>query len=191
MISEDSRFDFLKFRSVIFRKSKPETRHSIVLKGPIASSRCPQHVRPTTTNRRVVLTRVRVRSTRKRVLLMYRSVERRTPRVIGSSDPQQCCRPFLRVSAGRRQPVAARVVHAPATGFLLSEPAAFLHLLLAFLRLFHCYCCCLKFFVASLLLFLVIFCFLCFCFLASFLNYPLFCFLTEFFLYLPTTDGWF
>jgi hypothetical protein len=123
--------------------------------------------------------------------LTYRSVELRTQCVIGSSDPQQCIRPFLRVSAGRRQPMAARVVHVPVTGFLPSGPAAFLRLFQAFFRLVHHCCCCLKFFVAYLLFFLVIFCSLCFSFLASSLNYPLFCFLTEFLFYLPTTDGWF
>jgi hypothetical protein len=190
-ISENFRFVFFKFRSIIFRKSKPETRPFTVLKGPIASSRCPHSVRLATTRRRVSLTRARVRSTCRRVILMYRSVERRTQRVIGSSDPLQCRRPFLRVSAGCRQPVTACVVHASVTGSFPSGPVAFLHLFQAFLRLLHRCCCCLKFLVAYLLSFLVIFCSLCLSFLASSLNYPFFCFLTEFFFYLPTTDGWF
>jgi hypothetical protein len=143
-ISEDCRFDFFKLRSIFFRKSKPETSPSTVFKGPSASRRRPQHVHPATTSRRVALTHERVRSTRKRVILMCQSMDRFMQRVIGSYDSQQCCRPFLRVSAGRRQPMATRVVHAPATGFLLSGFAAFL-------RLLHCCCCCFKFFVAYLL----------------------------------------
>jgi hypothetical protein len=115
-ISEDFRFDFFKFRSIFFRKSKPETSPSTVFKGPSASRRSSQHVHPATTSRRMALTRARVRSTRRRVILMCRSVDRFLPRVTGSSDPLHCRRPFLRVGAGYRHPVTARVVHAPVTG---------------------------------------------------------------------------
>jgi hypothetical protein len=112
-------------------------------------------------------------------------------RVMGSSDPLQCRRPFLRVGAGYRHTVTARVVHAPVTSSFPSGLVAFLRLFQAILRLLHRCCCCLKFLVAYLLSFLVIFCSLCLSFRASSLNYPFFCFLTEFFFYLPTTDGWF
>jgi hypothetical protein len=87
--------------------------------------------------------------------------------------------------------VTACVVHAPVTGSFPSGPVAFLRLFQAILRLLHRCDCCLKFLVAYLLSFLVIFCSLYLYFLVSSLNYPFFCFLTEFFFYLPTTYGWF
>lgn len=74
--------------------------------------------------------------------------------------------------------------NAPINGF---HPAGSI----AFLRLFHHWCCCSEFLVAFLLFFLVFLCSLCFSFLASSLNCHLFCFLTEFFFYLPNIDGWF
>jgi hypothetical protein len=188
-ISEDFWFDFFKIRSIFFRKSKPETSPSTVFRDPSASRRSSQLVHPATTSRRVALTRARVRSTRRRVSLMCRSVDRFLPRVTGSSNPLQCRRPFLRVGAGFRHPVTARVVHAPVTGSFPSGPVAFLRLFQAILRLLHRCCCCLPFLVAYLLSFLVLFCSLCLYFLVSSLNYPFFC--TEFFFYLPTSDGWF
>jgi hypothetical protein len=78
------------------------------------------------------------------------------------------------------------VVHALVKGFHAPRPATFL-------RLVHRQCCCFEILFVFLLFFLVIFCSLCFYFLTSSLNCLLFCFFffTKFFLYLPTTNGWF
>jgi hypothetical protein len=59
-ISADFRFNFLKIRSIIFRKPKPETPFSTVLLGRSASCRLHQHARLPTTRRRVAFTRSRV-----------------------------------------------------------------------------------------------------------------------------------
>jgi hypothetical protein len=65
------------------------------------------------------------------------------------------------------------VVHALVKGFHAPRPATFLHLA-------HRQCCCFEILFVFLLFFLVIFCSLCFYFLASSLNYPLFCFCFSF-----------
>ena len=70
IIFEDFRFDFLKIRSVIFRKTKRETLHFTMLMGPSASSRRQLHFHPATTSRRVASTRSCVDLTRGRVILV-------------------------------------------------------------------------------------------------------------------------
>jgi hypothetical protein len=150
MISEDFRFGFLKIRSLIFGKPKPETCHSTVLLGRSASFRLHQLVRPIITGRCVTFTRSRVDLTRGGVTHTRRRVERVLQRVMHPSDPQQCRRQFLRVSVVLRQPSPARVFHAPVFGF---RPPAFLRLFTVFLRLLHRWCCCLTFSVAFICFF--------------------------------------
>jgi hypothetical protein len=158
LIPEDFRFDFFLFRSIIFRKPKPETHDSTVLMGCSASRRLHQYVRLTTTRRRVAFTCSRVDLTCGCVTHTRRRVDWFLQRVLYSSDPQQCRRSFLRVSVVVRCPSPARVIHAPVIGFWA---APFLRLLQVSLRLLHCCCCCLKILMAYLLYLLVLFCSLC------------------------------
>jgi hypothetical protein len=148
MISEDFGFDFFKIRSIIFRKPKPETHHSTVIMGCSAFSRLHQHVRLTTTRRRVAFTRSQVDLTCGCVTHTRRSVDRFLRRVLYSSTPQQCRRSFLRVSDVVWHPSSARVIHTPVIGF---RSAPFFCLLQVFLRLFHRCCCCLTILMAYLL----------------------------------------
>jgi hypothetical protein len=148
-ISADFRFNFLKIRSIIFRKPKPETPLSTVLLGRSASCRLHQHARLPTTRRRVAFTRSRVDLTCGCVAHTRRRLDRYLRRVLYSSDPQQCRRSFLRVGDVVRRPSPARVVHAPVVGFR-SAP---------FLRLFYRCCCCLLFLLAYLFSLLCLCCF--------------------------------
>jgi hypothetical protein len=150
MISEDFWFGFLKIGSLIFGKPKPETCHSTVLLGRSTSFRLHQLVRPTTTGRCVIFTRLRVDLTRGCVTRTCRRVERVLWRVLHPSDPPQCCRQFLRVSVVLRHPSPERVFHAPVFGF---RPPSFLRLFTVFLSPLHCWCCCLTFFVAFICFF--------------------------------------
>jgi hypothetical protein len=159
-ISEDFRFEFLKFRSLIFGKPKPETCHSTVLLGRSTSLRRHQLVHPTTTGRCVIFTRSRVDLTRGCVSHTCWCVERVLWRVLHPSDPPQCRRQFLRVSVVLRQPSPARVFHAPPVfGF---RPPTFLRLFTVFLRPPLSWFCCLMFSVAFT-------CCCCFLFLMAYL----------------------
>jgi hypothetical protein len=150
LISEDFWFGFLKLRSLIFGKPKPETCQSTVLLGRSATFRLHQLVRPIITGRCVPFTRSRVDLTRGGVTHTRRRVVRVPQRVQHPSDPHQCRRQFLRVSVVLRQPSPARVFHAPVFGF---RPPAFLRLFTVFLRFLHCWCCCLTFSVAFIYFF--------------------------------------
>jgi hypothetical protein len=150
LISEDFWFGFLKLRSLIFGKPKPETCQSTVLLGRSATFRLHQLVRPIITGRCVTFTRSRVDLTRGGVTHTRRRVVRVPQRVQHPSDPHQCRRQFLRVSVVLRQPSPARVFHAPVFGF---RPPAFLRLFTVFLRFLHCWCCCLTFSVAFIYFF--------------------------------------
>ena len=87
-VSEDFGFDFLKIRSVIFRKLKPQIRPSTVISSPSAANRHKLCHHPTITRRRVAHTRPRVDLTLWRVAHTYR-------RILRSSATPLCFRSFL------------------------------------------------------------------------------------------------
>jgi hypothetical protein len=93
------RFDFLKVRSIHFRKLHHLMFHTTVLRVSSASICRPPSVKPTSTRRRVPITHLRVDLTRGRVCFTHQRVAAADRRVSASSASSSCRKPPVEFKA--------------------------------------------------------------------------------------------